>query len=121
VTRSVRITNFGDSVVNVIKAMSASVDFDFAKFDLLQLPGAWARERHLERIKIGHGIHLIESRKGNSSHDLNPFFALVSPVANETIGDVYGFNPGARLMNFGCHISYMPGDFQSCIWYLKCV
>lgn len=58
----------------------------------MELSGAWGRERHIERNPLRSGIQSIESRRGASSHQLNPFFALASKNANEEYGEVYGFN-----------------------------
>lgn len=69
-----------------------SVDFNHNKFDLLHLWGSWARERHIERRLVIHGIQVIESSRGESSHQHNPFIALLSKDATEKYGDVYGFS-----------------------------
>lgn len=38
------------------------------------------------------GNQMIESRRGASSHQQNPFFALLRKNANEEYGEVYGFS-----------------------------
>lgn len=38
------------------------------------------------------GIKTIESSRGESSHQHNPFIALLSKDADEKHGDVYGFS-----------------------------
>ena len=92
ITRAVRVINSGDADVILEKVVSANVDFETADFDFLQLSGAWGRERHIERNPLRSGIQSIESRRGASSHQLNPFMVLADKKADEDYGNVYGFN-----------------------------
>jgi len=92
VMRSARLINGTSLPVNVLRAMSATVDFPDDRYEWLCLSGAWARERHLSRRPIGPGGTRIESRRGASGHQLNPFAALLRPGADEDKGDVYGFS-----------------------------
>lgn len=92
ITRSVRFINHGANSVSIIKAMSASVDFRESEFDLLTLYGAHANECNLSRKRLTAGSHLIESRRGASSHQHNPFMCLAKPDTNEEYGEVYGFS-----------------------------
>lgn len=92
ITRSVRFKNVGDAPVTLTKALSACVEFDECSYDMITLNGSWARERHIERAPLHHGKQLIDSMRGESSHQNNPFVALVSHNANEDIGEAYGFN-----------------------------
>lgn len=90
IARSVKVSNRSGETVYIEKAASCTLDFAYGDFDLLHLPGAWARERHAERRKLNHSIQRIESGRGLSSHQHNPFFALVTPDATETAGEAYG-------------------------------
>lgn len=92
ITRSVRIMNEGKEQVKLEKVLSANVDFETAEYDFITLPGAWGRERHIERTALRSGVQSVESRRGASSHQNNPFMALVDKGAGETYGDVYAFN-----------------------------
>ncbi len=92
ITRSVRLKNSGNAPLNVKRVLSACVDFDNDGYDLITLNGSWARERVLERSKLHHGKQGIDSVKGESSHQNNPFMALVSHNADEDMGEAYGFN-----------------------------
>ncbi len=92
ITRSVRLKNTSADELNIRRVLSACVDFDTDKFDLITLNGSWARERVMERSKLHHGKQGIDSVKGESSHQNNPFMALVSHNADEDIGEAYGFN-----------------------------
>lgn len=74
------------------KALSASVDLPDSDYELVQLSGAWARERHIKTRKIQQGIQGIYSMRGASSAEHNPFIALKRPCATEDDGEVYGFS-----------------------------
>lgn len=91
-TRSVCFRNAGRENLKLLRALSVNVDFPDADFDLLHLPGAWARERHPERRPLPAGVFAVASRRGASSHQHNPFLALLRPEATEESGEVYGFN-----------------------------
>lgn len=92
ITRSVRLKNNGTAPLNVKKVLSACVDFDNDGYDFITLNGSWARERVMERCRLHHGKQGVDSVKGESSHQNNPFVALVSHTADEDNGEAYGFN-----------------------------
>ncbi|MFD1773512.1 alpha-galactosidase [Paenibacillus rhizophilus] len=92
ITRSVRFANKGSESLKLLRALSLSVDFQDADFDFLHLYGAHVKERHIARQPLRHGIQSIESTRGASSHQHNPFIALLRQGANETSGEVYAFN-----------------------------
>lgn len=90
-TRSVRIENRGNTPCALEKALSFSLDLHQDGFEVIHLPGAWARERHIQRIPQVTGQLLLDSKRGASSHNENPFLALVRPETTEDHGDAYGF------------------------------
>ncbi len=92
IARSVKFTNASGKPIRLLRALSASVDFKHDRFELLQLSGAWARERDVYRRRLTPGTTSVESRRGSSSHQQNPFIALLSPGAGEDHGDAYGFS-----------------------------
>ncbi len=92
ICRNVEVINGGDQAADLQAVMSCSVDFSRGDFEMINLWGAWARERHIDRRTLHTGTTKIESRRGSSSHHQSPFFALTSPHASETQGDVYGFS-----------------------------
>lgn len=92
ITRSVRFINGGNTKLKLFRALSMSVDFNKDEFDFMQLSGSWGRERHIERIALNTGNKSIESRRGASGHQQNPFIALLSKDATEEHGEVYGFS-----------------------------
>ncbi len=90
ITRSVRLGNDGPHTMELLRALSMSVDFANDQYDMLQLSGAWARERYVHKRPLVPGLQAIESRRGSSSHVQNPFVALLAKGADEDHGDVYG-------------------------------
>ena len=92
ITRSVKIINESNEEVKITRILSANIDFRDSDYELIQLSGAWARERHIVRSKIRSGSQSIESRRGSSSHAQNPFMALVRKDTTEQNGDTYGFS-----------------------------
>jgi alpha-galactosidase len=92
ITRTVRFVNEGSQTVKLLSALSLSVDFRDANFDFLHLHGAHVKERHIEQKPLRHGIQSVESTRGASSHQHNPFIALLRKGTSEESGEVYGFN-----------------------------
>lgn len=92
IIRNVKFINSGSEDLKLLRALSMSIDFNNSDYDFLHLHGAWARERHIERTPLIIGTQSVESRRGSSSHNQNPFIALLSKDANEEHGEVYGFN-----------------------------
>lgn len=92
ITRSVRFQNQGREQLKIIRALSANIDFRDDQFDFLTLYGAHNNERNIERRPVVPGNQSIESRRGASSHQQNPFFALLRKDVTEDNGDVYGFS-----------------------------
>jgi alpha-galactosidase len=92
ISRSVRFQNQGMERFEILRALSASVDFRDDQFDLMTLYGAHINERSIVRRPVVPGNQLIESRRGASSHQQNPFLALLRKDATENHGEVYGFS-----------------------------
>ena len=92
ITRSAVIANKSEKPFKITRALSACVDFDTDKMDMITLNGSWARERAVERCRLHHGKQLVDSCKGESSHQNNPFVALCDNNADEDKGEVFGFN-----------------------------
>ena len=92
ITRSVKVENPTDKPFYIDTIHSLCVDFPGYDYDMLGLYGRWAKERALDRYPLHRGIQSIKSKRGSSSHNHNPFTALVSKTATEDYGDCYGFN-----------------------------
>ena len=92
VVRSCEVVNRSTDSVFVNRLMSMSMDMDQVDYELLTLNGSWARERHICRREIGYGKTGVGSTRGESSHQEQPFMALVSKNATQEVGEVYGFH-----------------------------
>ena len=83
-----RCHNAGMEMLHLQKVMSLSIDLPDTDYEWLELTGAWARERQVERRSLATGITAIGSRRGHSSGQYNPFVALVRPETTEMQGEV---------------------------------
>jgi alpha-galactosidase len=90
ITRSMVVRNAGRSPVRATTLMSASLDLPDSDWRMVQLSGAWARERHIVDRPIARGCQSIGSRRGASSLQQNPFLALRRPATTEAHGEVLG-------------------------------
>ena len=90
-TRSVRIENRGDTTCTLEKVASVCLDLHQDGFEVIHLHGAWAKERHIQRLPQSAATMVFDSKRGASSHNENPFIALVRPETTEDYGDAYGF------------------------------
>ena len=91
IIRSVEITNKGEELL-LTRSLSACLDMDNRDFEMITLHGGWARERHMQRKPVGYGRQSVLSRRGETSHQDQPFMALVTPGTNQEMGEVYGFH-----------------------------
>lgn len=92
IARSVEFVNDGPDTLQLQRALSASVDFPAADMDMIYLSGAWSREAQITRRRLEQGNSAIQSRRGMSSHQHNPFAALAKAGADENQGEVFGFS-----------------------------
>ena len=92
ITRNVKVVNNGAQHLKLEKVYSACLDMDNEEFEMLTLCGSWARERHIQRRKIGYGKQMVSSVRGESSHQEHPFVALLTPGTTQTQGQVYGMH-----------------------------
>ena len=92
VARSARIHNDGTTTVRLTGAMSAAVDLPDARWEFVQLSGAWARENHVVTRRLRPGRQSVGSDRGASSHIHNPFIALRRATTTEEDGEAYGFS-----------------------------
>jgi alpha-galactosidase len=92
IARSVLLRNKGSRRLRLLRVLSASCDFPQSGFEVLHLSGSWARECHIQRARLMQGISSVESRRGASSHQHNPFIALLSPGASEDAGEAWAMS-----------------------------
>ncbi|HAK46356.1 MAG TPA: alpha-galactosidase [Spirochaeta sp.] len=100
ITRSAKLINKSDKSVYVEKLMSFNIDFPESDFELISLDGKWIRERHINTRKLTEGSFFIDSKKGVSSANHNPFLCIKRPSTDENQGDCYGFS----LLYSGNHL-----------------
>lgn len=85
------VRNEGSSDVSVEQVLSGVL---YARrgpsYRLTHLAGRWAGETQLQRTMLSEAKTTIESRRGFTSHTMNPFFALdPEGSSDETHGEVY--------------------------------
>lgn len=89
ITRHVRFIG-GTEPHQLEAALSMSLDFKCSPDRMLQLSGTALRERHMVFRDLDYGTTSIESSRGISSHQQNPFLALTNRDTTETSGEAYG-------------------------------
>lgn len=91
--RSLAVRNGGSDPVKVQKAFSFCAELPDTRrsFSALRLTGAWGRERAPSVSPLAEGVLRLRSSRGYSSHQMNPFLALIEETADEERGECYGF------------------------------
>lgn len=92
ITRSASFLNLSNKSINIEKAMSFNLDLPDSNYNMIQLNGAWGRERHVYDRSIKEGTQGFYSLKGASSAEFNPFLALRRSNTDEFSGEVIGFS-----------------------------
>ncbi len=93
IARHACFINKGPVPVRIQRALSFCLDLPDMDYEMLQLSGAWSRERYIKTRKLEMGIQGIQSLMGSgSSAEQNPFIALKRPDATEDCGDVFGLS-----------------------------
>ncbi|MBU4602971.1 alpha-galactosidase [bacterium] len=90
IERWVNIKNKGSQSVQIKQILSAQWHLpDMQNYRLSYLYGRWASETKLSRIELGYGKKILESRRGITSHQFNPWFAVDNGQADEDFGKIY--------------------------------
>lgn len=92
IARNSYIQNLNIEPIELDSLMSLSLDLPDSDYNLIELTGAWARERYIQERPIGEGLQSISSLRGHSSHHFNPFIALKRKNCDENTGEVLGFS-----------------------------
>jgi alpha-galactosidase len=92
ITRNVRFTNHGEETVYIENAGSLMLDLPRTNFDLVTLNGSHTNEANITRQPLHSGIQKIESSRGTSSPQHQPFLALADPTTDEFQGEVLAFH-----------------------------
>lgn len=108
--RSVRIENTGSTALTLERALSAALPLPADLYDACTLHGQWGREFELHQRPLGPGKLVVESRRGLSSHEAHPWFA-VRPrgEASEHSGSVW-FGSLAWSGNWLCSLEVERND-----------
>lgn len=78
--------------ITLDRCLSMCLDLPDKDYDMIELTGAWSRERAVKQRRLEHGCQSIYSLRGNSSHVFNPFVALKRFNTDEDSGEVIGFS-----------------------------
>ena len=92
ITRSANLQNGFRNKIYINKIMSMTIDMPDSNYEMCELTGAWARERHIKFRTLEHGVSSIYSLRGHSSHNYNPFIALKRKDTTEFNGEIIGFS-----------------------------
>lgn len=93
ITRACKIQNEGKNTIKIQKALSCCLDFpNISQMELIHFHGRHAMEREFERVPLIHGKMLIDSIRGTSSHQNNPFIILCDKDTTEDYGNCYGMS-----------------------------
>lgn len=91
-TKNVRFSNDSDEKITLLSALTSCVDFPDKDYVMIDLAGAWSRERNIRERKLDYGVQSVHSMRGCSSHQFNPFFALKRENTDEFQGEIFGFS-----------------------------
>lgn len=92
IARHQRVENIGEQTVMLQNVQSISLELPARNYDFLSLYGTHAKEGNINRFSLHRGIQRIESVRGSSSPQHQPFFALMDRQATENSGEVYGIH-----------------------------
>jgi alpha-galactosidase len=83
------INNIGESYIKLENVYSALFNFPLGqKYRLSNVYGYWAGEQRIVTQKLESGKVILDSKKGTTGHNHNPYFVIDSG-ANEDEGEVY--------------------------------
>ena len=83
VRRSVRLENAGAAPVRVERVLSGAIGLPPDRYEAWTLHGQWGAEYHLTSRPLAPGKFVTESRRGFTSQEANPWFAI-SPAGEST-------------------------------------
>jgi alpha-galactosidase len=87
--RSATIENRGTEPVTVEQAAAAAWALPPAHYTLNYLTGRWAGEWDLTQEPLHPGARVMESRRGTTGHQANPWFAIQGGEPDEEHGEVW--------------------------------
>jgi alpha-galactosidase len=87
--RSATIENREAQPLTVEQAAAAAWALPAGAYTLNYLTGRWAGEWNLTQEEVHPGARVIESRRGSTGHQANPWFALQAGKTDEDHGEVW--------------------------------
>ncbi len=87
--RSATIENHEALSATVEQAAAAAWSLPAAHYTLNYLTGRWAGEWTLTQEKLNPGARVLESRRGSTSHQANPWFVIQAGDSQEESGEVW--------------------------------
>ena len=87
ITRSVRFENESEDDQVLLNALSGCVDLPDRDYEMIELAGAWARERNVVKRYLEYGLQGIYSMRGARSYQFNPFLVMKRQKADEFSGE----------------------------------
>jgi alpha-galactosidase len=87
--RSATIENRESTSVTIEQAAAAAFTIPRGSYTLNYLTGRWAGEYSLTQETLQHGARVLESRRGSTGHQANPWFAIQSGSPDEDRGEVW--------------------------------
>ncbi len=87
--RSATIENREPQPITIEQAAAASWALPPAQYSLNYLTGRWAGEWTLTQEALHPGARVLESRRGSTGHQANPWFAIQAGDPNENDGEVW--------------------------------
>jgi alpha-galactosidase len=87
--RSATVANREPQVITIEQAASAAWALPSARYSLNYLTGRWAGEWTLTQETLHPGARVIESRRGSTGHQANPWFAIQAGEPSEDTGEVW--------------------------------
>lgn len=92
ITRHTIFENHGKNTIFLENAGSMMMDLPESDYELITLYGSHANEAHLSREKLRPGINRIESTRGTSSPQYQPFLGLSEKETTQFSGEITGFH-----------------------------
>lgn len=106
IVRGAELRNLGNIPLEIRRFQSGCLDLPEADYNFLRLNGAWTKERHLDLQPLAQGVAKAQSLRGASSHQENPFVALVDRQVTNNHGNIFASN----LLYSGNFISQVEVD-----------
>ncbi|MDR3303227.1 MAG: alpha-galactosidase [Treponema sp.] len=92
IARHTCIKNSGNKKVTLRNAMSLNLDLPDADWNLITFTGAWTREFQATDQRLRTGVQGVESTRGISGHQQNPFLILKRFNTDNFTGEALGFS-----------------------------